>query len=106
MNMQTFRIDVAQSVLDDIQERLARTRWTDEPAGAGWGYGMNPDYLHRLVEYWRRDYDWRKQEALLNRFPQFRAEVDGVGIHFIHVKGEGAGRRALILTHEWPDSFM
>ena len=113
MTIQTFKIDVAQPVLDDLQQRLARTRWTDEPAGAGWGYGMNPEYLHRLVEYWQNDYDWRKQEALLNRFPQFIAKVDGVGIHFIHVKGGAAGstgaandRRALILTHEWPDSFM
>jgi len=69
MKKQPFHIDVTEEVLDDLQERLARTRWADEPAGAGWGYGMNPDYLRRLVEYWRHDYDWRTQEALLNRFP-------------------------------------
>lgn len=104
MKKQPFHIEVTQNILDDLQERLARTRWADEPAGAGWDYGMNPDYLRRLVEYWRHDYDWGTQEALLNRFPQFRVEIEGVGVHFVHVKGKG--KRALILTHEWPDSFM
>jgi microsomal epoxide hydrolase len=104
MNKQPFTMDVAQSVLDDLQDRLARTRWTDEPENAGWDLGMNPAYLRRLVHYWQQGYDWRKQEALLNRFPQFRAEVDGVGVHFVHVVGKG--KRALLLTHEWPDSFM
>ena len=104
MKKQAFRIEVAQNVLDDLQERLARTCWADEPADAGWGYGMNPDYLRKLVEYWRQDYDWGTQEALLNRFPQFRVEIGGVGVHFVHIKGRG--KRVLILTHEWPDSFM
>lgn len=104
--MQPFTIDVPQSVLDDLKERLARTRWTDEPKDAGWSYGTDPAYLRRLADHWQHGYDWRKQEKLLNSFPQYKVEIEGVGIHFIHVKGKGAGARPLILTHEWPDSFQ
>src|ERR1700738_2081029 len=104
--MQPFTISVPQSVLDDLKIRLAQTRWTDEPENAGWGYGTNPAYLRELVDYWQNTYDWRKQESLLNSFPQYKAEIDGVGIHFIYVKGKGSNPRPLILTHEWPDSFQ
>jgi pimeloyl-ACP methyl ester carboxylesterase len=104
--MQPFTISVPQSVLDDLKTRLARTRWTDEPENAGWSYGTNPDYLRELVDYWQNTYDWRKQEGLLNSFPQYKAEIDGVVIHFIYVKGKGSHSRPLILTHEWPDSFQ
>ncbi|MFB6457114.1 epoxide hydrolase family protein [Chitinophaga sp. Hz27] len=104
--MKPFQINVAQDILDDLQVRLARTRWTDEPADAGWNYGMNPAYLRELVDYWQHSYDWRKQEEILNSFPQYKTEIDGVGIHFIWVKGKGNGARPLILTHEWPDSFQ
>jgi hypothetical protein len=101
----SFQIDVAQSVLDDLKVRLAQTRWTDEPENAGWSYGTNPIYLRELVTYWLESFDWRAQETLLNSFPQYKAKIDGIDIHFIHVKGKGAHTRPLILTHEWPDSF-
>ena len=104
-NARPFKIEVSQSILDDLQARLKQTRWTDEPKDAGWNYGMNPKYLRELVAYWQTKYDWRKQEAMLNQFPQFKAEIDGIGIHFIYVKGKGANPKPLILTHEWPDSF-
>jgi pimeloyl-ACP methyl ester carboxylesterase len=100
-----FQINVAQSVLDDLTTRLAQTRWPDEPENAGWNYGMNPSYLRELVTYWQESFDWRQQEALLNSFPQYKVEIDGVDIHFIHVKGKGKHVQPLILTHEWPDSF-
>jgi len=100
-----FRINIAQNVLDDLQARLRQTRWTDEPADAGWQYGANPAYMRELADYWQNGYDWRKQEALLNSFPQFKTEIDGVGIHFLHIKGKGANPRPLLLTHGWPDSF-
>jgi len=70
MKKQPFHIDVTEEILDDLQERLARTRWADEPAGAGWSYGMNPDYLRRLVEYWRQDYDWRTQALWAKGYPE------------------------------------
>lgn len=103
--MQPFKIDVPQEVLNDLSARLKQTRWTDEPENAGWSYGTNPDYLRELVTYWQNEYDWRKQEAEINKHPQFKVEIDGVTIHYIHVKGRGQGTVPLILTHGWPDSF-
>ncbi|MBO9595399.1 MAG: epoxide hydrolase [Niabella sp.] len=102
----TFRIEVSQSVLDDLQDRLQKTRWTDEPADAGWNYGTNPAYLRELVTYWQKDYDWRRHEAMINTLPHFKTEIDGTGIHFIHVKGKGPDPKPLLLTHGWPDSFL
>ena len=101
-----FKIQVPQNVLTDLSTRLKQTRWTDEPANAGWNYGMNPTYLKELVQYWQTKYDWRKQEAMLNQFPQFKVDVDGVGIHFIYVKGKGKNPKPLILSHEWPDTYF
>jgi pimeloyl-ACP methyl ester carboxylesterase len=103
--VQPFRIEVAQSVLEDLKSRLQRTRWADAPENAGWNYGTNPDYLRELVDYWINQYDWRKQEAALNQLQHFKTTVDGVGIHFIHVKGKGKNPKPLLLLHGWPDSF-
>jgi len=109
MNAQTqpvpFRIDVPQAVLDDLRARLARTRWPQGSEGESWNYGTNLGAMKALVEYWQNGFDWRAQEARLNQFPQFKAEIDGVGIHFIHVRGKGANSMPIILTHGWPDSF-
>lgn len=106
MQMTPFKIDVAQTVLDDLNTRLKATRWPDEPENAGWNYGTNPAYLKELVNYWQSKFDWRKQETLLNSFPQFKTQIDGVNIHFIYVKGKGPHPKPLILTHEWPDSYF
>lgn len=103
--IEPFKINVPQDVLEDLSLRLQRTRWTDEPENAGWGYGTNPRFLRELVAHWRNGYDWRTHEAELNRHPQFKAEIDGVLIHFVHVKGNGKGNPPLILCHGWPDSF-
>jgi pimeloyl-ACP methyl ester carboxylesterase len=105
MSIQSFKIAIPQATLDDLRERLARTRWPDEVERAGWDYGTNSGYLKELVDYWQHEFDWRKQEAKLNKFAQFKAEVDGVGIHFIHERGKGPNPTPLILTHGWPDSF-
>jgi pimeloyl-ACP methyl ester carboxylesterase len=105
MQIPSFQINIPQTVLDGLQKRLARTRWTDEIEGVGWDYGTNLDYLKGLVDYWQHKYDWRKHEAELNKFAQFKAEVDGIGIHFIHERGQGPNPIPIILTHGWPDSF-
>jgi len=105
MNIQPFKIAIPQSTLNDLRERLARTRWPDEVEGAGWSYGTNLDYLKSLVAYWQHEYDWRKQEATLNRYTQFRTDLDGLSIHFIHERGKGPNPLPIILTHGWPDSF-
>lgn len=105
MHVQPFTINVPQATLDDLQERLAETRWADEVEGVGWDYGTNHSYLKSLVDYWHNRFDWRAQEAKLNQFAQFRAEIDGVGIHFIHERGKGPNPTPILLTHGWPDSF-
>ncbi|MBC8161183.1 MAG: epoxide hydrolase [Roseiflexaceae bacterium] len=105
MSVQPFTIGVPQATLDDLHERLVRTRWPDEVADVGWDYGTNLAYLKELVEYWQNQFDWRAQEAKLNQFAHFRAEIDGVGIHFIHERGNGPNPLPIILTHGWPDSF-
>lgn len=104
-NMKPFKINITQNVLDDLKKRLEKTRWTDEPKNLGWGYGTNPKYLRELVDYWKTKYDWRKQEASMNTFPQFIAEIDGINVHFIYVRGKGKNPKPLILTHGWPDNF-
>ncbi|MGA9639381.1 epoxide hydrolase family protein [Flavobacterium sp.] len=103
--MKPFKIAVPQDVLNDLSIRLNQTRWTDEPENADWNYGINPTYLRELVSYWQNEYDWRKHETILNELPQYMAEIDGVSIHFIYVKGKGKNPKPLLLTHGWPDSF-
>ena len=102
---QPFRIHVEDAVLDDLHHRLATTRWPDALPNAGWGYGTSLDYARELCAYWRDDYDWRVHEAMLNALPQYRTEIDGLGVHFVHVKGTGPSPMPLVLTHGWPSSF-
>ena len=103
--MEPFRIDVPTAVLDDLCDRLRRTRWPDEIEGPGWADGTDLEYLRKLVAYWTEGFDWRAQEARLNRLAQFRTEIDGLGIHFVHERGRGEGALPLLLTHGWPDAF-
>ena len=105
MPPEPYRIDVPQADLDDLRDRLLRTRWIDAPDD-GWAHGASPAYLRTLMGYWARRFDWREQEAALNQWPQFRAVVNGVGIHFIHVRGVGPRPLPLVLTHGFPDSFV
>lgn len=105
MKLQPFQIDVPQTVLDDLGERLARTRWPDEAPGSGWSMGTSLEHLKELSDYWQHSYDWRKHEAELNTLPQFKTEIDGTEVHFVHVKGKGENPTPIILTHGWPDSF-
>ncbi|MCW1428320.1 epoxide hydrolase family protein [Novosphingobium sp. JCM 18896] len=100
-----FRIDVPQAVLDDLHDRLARTRWTADFANDQWAYGANAAYVRELAEHWRERYDWRAREAMMNAFPQFRTTIDGVPVHFIHVKGKGPNPVPLLLNHGWPWTF-
>jgi len=102
--VQAFKIEVVEPVLTDLRARLERTRLPDEIPGSGWRYGTNLAYLKELVEYWRTRYDWRLNERELNRFSHFRADVDGLGIHFIHQPGRGPNPKPLLLLHGWPGS--
>jgi hypothetical protein len=100
-----FRIDVPQAVLDDLRERLARTRWPDQAPGAAWAYGADVEYMKELCAYWRDHYDWRTHEATLNGFRQFTAPVAGIDLHFIHEEGRGPKPLPLLLSHGWPGSI-
>ena len=102
--MQPFRIDIPQGALDDLKSRLAMTRWPDEIPGLGWSRGVPLDYLKELAEYWRTDYDWRADEAVLNSYPQYITEIDGTNVHFIHVRSPEPDALPLLLTHGWPGS--
>jgi pimeloyl-ACP methyl ester carboxylesterase len=101
---QPFRIDIPQADLDDLADRLGRTRWPDELPGVGWSYGVSKDYLVELVEYWRTGYDWREHEARLNKVPQFTTTIDGQNIHFLHVRSPEPDATPLIITHGWPST--
>ncbi|WP_204946061.1 epoxide hydrolase family protein [Micromonospora luteifusca] len=104
--MYPFRIDMPQSDLDDLHERLDRTRWPDELPGVGWAYGVPLDYLRELVHYWRHGYDWRAAEAKLNQWPQFVTTIDGANIHFAHLRSPEPDATPLLMTHGWPGSIV
>lgn len=105
-SIKPFKIEVSEAVLNDLRERLARTRFPDQIEDAGWSYGTDLSYLKELCAYWRSDFDWRAQERALNRFDHFRTEIDGLGIHFIHQRSKEKNAIPLIITHGWPGSFV
>lgn len=101
-----FQLSVPQSVLDDLQQRLARTRWAETPPMEPWSTGTSVDYLKGLVDYWRSGYDWRTHEAKLNGFRQFTVPLSGIDLHFIHEAGKGPHPMPLLLSHGWPGSVF
>jgi len=103
---EAFRIDVSERALLDLRDRLARTRWPDEVADAGWDYGVPLSFLKDLVTYWQERFDWRSTEQTLNSFHHFRARIEGLEVHFVHERGRGPEPMPLILTHGWPGSFL
>ncbi len=105
MAVERFHIQVEEEVLNDLSVKLGHIRWPDQMDGSEWEQGTELGYLQSLVAYWRDRFDWRAQEDELNRLAQFRAEVDGFSIHFIHERGVGPNPLPIILTHGWPDSF-
>ncbi len=106
MNAEPFEVHLPQAVLDDLSQRLARTRWPDEIEGSAWEYGSNLAYMKELVDYWRTRFDWRAQENRINSFPHFRATIEDLRIHFVYVRGKGPTPMPLVLTHGWPSSFL
>ncbi|MER6065711.1 epoxide hydrolase family protein [Streptomyces sp. NPDC001792] len=103
--IEPFRLSVPQSDLDDLHDRLDRTRWPAELPGAGWEDGVPAGYLRELVRYWRHEYDWRAAEAELNRWPQFTTTIDGAKVHFAHVRSPEPDATPLVITHGWPGSI-
>jgi pimeloyl-ACP methyl ester carboxylesterase len=106
MGVQPFRVNVPQAEVEDLHERLRRTRWPEREVVDDWSQGVPLDWLQDMCRYWLNVYDWRAAEKRLNRFPQFRAEVDGLGIHFIHARSPQPNALPLIMTHGWPGSVV
>jgi epoxide hydrolase len=105
-DLRTFRIDVAQSAIDDLRDRLHRTRWTDELPGTAWTRGVPATYLKELAAYWADTYDWRAEERRLDAYPQFTTTIDGQNVHFLHVRSPRADATPLLLIHGFPGSVV
>ena len=101
-----FVLAVPQSALDDLQLRLERTRWPDKETVDDWSQGAPLKKVEALCAYWRQSYDWRRGEARLNALGQFKTSIDGLGIHFLHVRSPHASALPLITTHGWPGSVI
>lgn len=106
MTIEPFTINIPDTAIEDLKRRLDCTRWPDAPDGSGWELGSNLEYMQSLCAYWRDSFDWRAQEAVLNRLPQYRIAIDGFRIHFVHVRGKGPAPLPLVVTHGWPGSFV
>ena len=104
-SMNPFEIHVEDSVLDDLIDRIRKTRWPGEIEDSGWDYGSNLQYVRELCEYWQNSFNWREQEAKLNEFANFKADVSGSELHFIYEKGKGPNPIPLVITHGWPSTF-
>ncbi len=105
-SIRPFSIDVPDETLDRIRTRVAEYPWHEMPDDGGWAYGTNLDYMKEFCAYWVDEFDWRKHEAQINRFPHFMAEVDGIDLHFIHEKSSGSASMPLIISHGWPGSVV
>src|SRR5215469_3685284 len=101
-----YRINVPQAEIDDLRDRLARTRWAPSLPGTGWERGVPAGYLRELAAYWAGEYDWRVHEAALNAIPQFITTIDGADVHFLHVRSAEPGATPLMLLHGWPGSVV
>jgi microsomal epoxide hydrolase len=101
-----FTLHIPDAAIADLRDRLARTRFPDSAPGEAWAYGTDVDYLRQLTEYWRTTFDWRAAEAALNAFPQFRAALADVDLHYLHVPGVGPDPMPLLLLHGWPGSVF
>jgi pimeloyl-ACP methyl ester carboxylesterase len=101
-----YQIKITAAAISDLKKKIAETRWPDEVKDANWDYGTNLGYLKELSTYWQTQYDWKKQEAYLNKFNQFTVNIKGNNIHFIYEKGKGNKTTPLVLLHGWPSSFV
>jgi len=100
-----FRIDIPQADLDDLRDRLRRTRWPADPGNPDGRYGATREWMEDLVRYWAEDYDWRAVEARMNRFEHHVADIDGIPVHYLRLPGKGPDPMPLVLTHGWPWTF-
>jgi pimeloyl-ACP methyl ester carboxylesterase len=105
-DVRPFSIEIPEQDLDDLRQRLALTRLPEKETPSDWSQGVPLAYMREIVDYWQSDYDWRRAEAEINRLPQFTTELDGLNVHFIHVKSPEPNALPLIMTHGWPGSIV
>ncbi|NKJ37581.1 epoxide hydrolase family protein [Rhizobium sp. SG570] len=105
-DIKPFSVSVRQSAIDDLKQRLKNTRWPEKETASDWSQGVPLQKAKALIAYWESKYDWRNFEKRINAYPQFRTEIDGLGIHFIHVKSKHENALPIILTHGWPGSVV
>ncbi|MFD3330903.1 epoxide hydrolase family protein [Streptomyces sp. NPDC058701] len=106
MRPEPFHLQMSDVSRADLRDRLARTRWPDEPAGEAWKSGTSLAYAKELVRYWESDFDWKAQEERINGFRQYRVEIDGIALHYIHEPGRCENPMPLLLSHGWPGSIV
>ena len=104
--VQPFRIQVSDDALDDLRRRLRNTRWPEAELVDDWSQGTPLSYVQEVCAYWAEKYDWRERERVLNALPQFRTSIDGLGIHFYHVRSPHAHALPIVITHGWPGSVV
>ena len=105
MQPEPYTIAVPESDLEQLRSRLRNVRWADDFGNEDWRYGVEREWLTEMVRYWSEEYDWRKTEAAMNRHSHFMVEIEGIPIHFMHIKGKGSNPVPLILSHGWPWTF-
>ena len=105
-DIRPFEIAVSDSEIEDLKQRLRLTRWPDQIPGTDWRYGAQTEYIQSVCDYWLNEYDWRKQEAALNRFPQYKTDIDDHEIHFIHARSQHDNATPILISHGWPGTIV
>ncbi|MEM7259833.1 MAG: epoxide hydrolase N-terminal domain-containing protein, partial [Pseudomonadota bacterium] len=105
-NYRPFTVAVPDDTLELIRTRVKAYPWHEMPDDGGWDYGVNLDYMKELCDYWVEEFDWRQQEALINRFSHYKAMTDDIDMHFIYEKGSGKNPRPLMISHGWPGTVV
>ena len=101
-----FKINISNKIIEDINTKVANFPWHEMPDDGGWNYGTNLDYMKEISNYWVNKFNWRKMEEKINKFQNFKTNIDGIDIHFIHEKGSGSNPKPLLLSHGWPGSIL
>ena len=105
-DIRPYTLNVSDATLSEIRKRVANFPWHEMPDDGGWGYGSNLDYMKELADYWIEEFDWRKQEAMINGFANFKAQAGEIDLHFIHEIGSGPAPKPLLISHGWPGTIV
>ena len=104
--IKSFKVEISNEILQNINSKVKNYQWHEMPDDGGWDYGTNLDYMKEFAEYWSSKFDWKKTEEKINKFRNFKTNIDGIDIHFIHEKGSGSNPKPLLLNHGWPGSIV